>query len=154
MAIAIDLCPARLITHSRQQRLDAILASTNACRIYTPSPFYTVDFSNARDHVGVSMLAHNPLQPSPPLSLGIGSIAHWPQSLLYKFKRHDSAHPNNDCLPVARVELIHNEMAQFVWQSPQKTPEVDYHEQNLHTAITNKPRCCALHDLAAFMRDK
>ena len=124
MAVAEDISPASLITHNRGRRLNAMLVSANAWRMCTPEAYYTLDYSNAGDHFGVTMVTHNPLQESPPPLQGYGPVAHWPHSLFYKFKRHmtqwSKAHPHTDCAPVARADMILNEIMQFVIQHPRK----------------------------------
>ena len=104
-------------------------------------------------------LCHALCQDSPPPPQGYGSVAHWPQSLFYKFKRHmtkwSKAHPHTDCAPVARADMILNEITQFVIQHPRKEPETDPREQALRSAIIANPRSpYALHDWAAYMGDK
>ena len=82
-----------------------------------------------RYHLGVTIVTHNPLQETSPPPQGFGSIAHWPQSFFYKFKRHmtswSKAHPHTDCAPVAMADMILNEITQFVLQHPRKEPEID-----------------------------
>ena len=84
MAVAEDISPAGLITHNRGQRLDAMLVYVDARGIGTPEAYYTLDYSNAGDHLGVTMVTHNPLQESPLPPPGFGSVAHSPQSLFHK----------------------------------------------------------------------
>ena len=113
--------------HNR--RLDAMLVSADAWRICTPEAYYTLDYSNAGDHHGVTMVTHSPLQGSPPPPQGFGFVAHWPDSLFYKFKRHmtkwSKAHPNTDCASVARADMVPSEIPQFVLQHPRKEFEID-----------------------------
>ena len=65
------------------------------------------------------------------------------------------AHPHTDCAPVARADMILNEITQFVIQHPRKEPEIDPWEQALRSAVIANPRSpYALHDWAAYMGDK
>ena len=107
----------------------------------------------------VTMVAHSPLQESPPPRQGFGSVAHWPQSLFYKFKRHmtkwSKAHPHTNCAPIARADMILNEITHFVQKHPRKEREIDPWEQALRGAVIANPRSpYALHDWAAYMGDK
>ena len=75
-----------------------MLVSAHAWRICTPKAYYTLDYSNGGDHLEVTMVTHSPLEESPPSPQGFGCVAHWPQSLFYKLKRHmtkwSKAHPH------------------------------------------------------------
>ena len=79
MAVAEDISPARLITHNRARRLNAVPVFADAWRICTHEAYYTLDYSNAGDHLGVTVVTHIPLQKSPPPPKGFGSVAHWPR---------------------------------------------------------------------------
>ena len=86
MAVAADVSPVGLITQNKGRRLNASLILAGAWRICTPEAYYTLDFSNARYHLGITMVAHNPLQLSPPPPSGIDSVIHvTPCSLLSCF---------------------------------------------------------------------
>ena len=136
-----------------------MLFSADAWRMCTLEAYYTLDYSNAGDHLGITMVTHSPLEESPPPRQGYESVAHWPQSLFQKVKRHmtiwSKAHRYTDCAPVARAGMIRNEITPFVIQHPRKEPEIDPREQALHSAIILNPRSpYALHDWAAYMGDK
>ena len=65
MAVAEGISPAGLITHNSGRRLDAMLVCVDAWRICNREAYYAVDYSNAGDHLGVTMVTHSPLQESP-----------------------------------------------------------------------------------------
>ena len=128
-----------------------MLVSSDAWRTCNPEAYHALDYSNAGDHLGVTMVTHSPPQESLPPPQGFGSVAHWPQSLFYKFERHmtkwSKAHPHTDCVPVARADVILHENTQFVLQHPRKEPEIDPREQALRNAVITNPRSpYALHD--------
>ena len=136
-----------------------MLVSADAWRMCTPEAYYTLDYSNADDHFGVTMVTHSPLQEGLPPPQGFGSVAHWPQSLFYKFKRHmtkwSKAHPHTDCAPVARADMTLNEITQFVIRHPREERVIDPREQALRSAVIANPRSpYTLHDWAAYMGDK
>ena len=92
-----------------------MLVFADVWRICTPQAYYKLDYSNAGDHLGVTVVTRSPLQESPPPPQGFGFVAHWPRSLFYKFKRHmtkwSKTHPHTGCAPVARADMILTEIA-------------------------------------------
>ena len=82
-----------------------------------------------------------------------GLVIEW--NLEYRQTKWSKAHPHTDITPVATVDMILNEIMQFVLQHSRKEAEIDPCEQALCSVVIANPRSpYALHDWATHMGDK